>query len=113
MLCRWEFVCLFWQRKVLAMNGIAAQRWRELQNILETLRNSLRLYKTSMFSVSQYSQNILFYTPFCMWFLCFERAGSAALSLSKCDAMSSSSGATVNLLNCSLYHLSNGSICRS
>jgi len=57
------------------MNGIAGRRWRELQNILETLLNRLRLYKTSMFSVSQYIQNILFYTPFCMCFLGFARAG--------------------------------------
>jgi len=51
--CRWEFACRIWRQKALAMNGIAGQSWRELQNILETLLNRLRLYKTSMFSVNQ------------------------------------------------------------
>jgi len=51
MVCRWEFVCLFWRRKALDMNGIAGQRWGELQNFLETLQNRLRLYKTSKFKI--------------------------------------------------------------
>jgi hypothetical protein len=37
--------------KRVGTNGIAGQRWGELQNILETLQNRLRLYKTSKLQI--------------------------------------------------------------